>query len=466
VAIDTATRDRLTKLRGELRGTVITDDDAGYDDARRVWNGMIDRRPIAIVRAASTDDVAPAVRTAGELGIPLAIRGGGHNVAGNSTVDDGIVLDLGGLTAVRVDAAAGTATVEPGATLADVDRATQAHGLAVPIGVVSGTGIAGLTLGGGVGWQTRAHGLTADNLVAADVVTSDGRTVRASDDGDAELLWGLRGGGGNFGVVTSFTFRAYPHGPEVFAGNLIYRPDRWPDALRAFAAWTADLPDDVTAISTTVVPPPEFELGDDPVLIVGYASTSPDREAGAALVAPLRAAAPPDEEVTDPVAWVDWQSAADILFPKGVRAYWKNTSFEALDDDVIDVLIRRGREQTWRGTAFDIHHMEGAFGRVAEDATPFPNRTARYWLNVYGFWDDPADDASRIAFVKGVAADMAPFSSGGTYVNFLGQERGAVDEGQAALDVYGPTKLARLVALKRRLDPDNLFRLNHNIPPD
>ena len=465
MAIDTATRDQLDRLRADIRGIVTAEGEAGYDEARRVWNGMIDRRPVAVVRAASTDDVAPVIRTARDLGIPLAIRGGGHNVAGNGTVDGGLVLDLGGLTTVRVDPDAGTATVEPGATLADLDRATQAHGLAVATGVISGTGVAGLTLGGGVGWQTRARGLAADNLLAADVVTADGRIIRASDDDDAELLWGLRGGGGNFGVVTSFTFRTYPLGPEVFAGNLVYRPDRWPDALRAFAAWTEDLPDEITAISTTIVPPPEFELGDDPVLLLGYASTSPDRAAGAALVAPLRAAAPPDEEVNDPVSWVDWQSAADILFPKGVRAYWKNTSFDRLDADVIDVLVRRGREQTWRGTAFDIHHMEGAFGRVPEAATPFPNRSARYWLNVYGFWADASDDAARIAFVRGVVDDMEPFSSGGTYVNFLGLEPG---EGvrQAAIDVYGRTKLERLVALKRRLDPENVFRLNHNIPPD
>ncbi len=465
MAIDTAMRDTLTRLRAEIRGNVISEDEPGYDDARRVWNGMIDRRPVAVVRAASTDDVAPVIRAARDLRIPLAIRGGGHNVAGNGTVDAGLVLDLGGLTAVRVDPEAGTATSEPGATLADLDRATQAHGLAVPTGVISGTGVAGLTLGGGVGWQTRARGLAADNLIAADVVTADGRTVRASDDDDAELLWGLRGGGGNFGVVTSLTFRAFPLGPEVVAGNLIYRPDRWADALRAFAAWTQDLPDEITTISTTIVPPPEFELGDDPVLLLGYASTSPDRAATAAVVAPLRAVAPPDEEVNDPVSWVDWQSAADILFPKGVRAYWKNTSFDRLDADVIDVLIRRGRQQVWRGTAFDIHHMEGAFGRVAEAATPFPNRSARYWLNVYGFWADASDDATRIAFVRGLVADMEPFSSGGTYVNFLGLEPG---EGvrQAAIDVYGRTKLERLVALKRRLDPENVFRLNHNIPPD
>ena len=464
--LDQATSDVIAGLRGDVGGQVLTEEDPGYDEARRVWNAMIDRRPAVIVRATSIDDVAPTVRAARALGLPLALRGGGHNVAGNGTVDDGVVLDLGALTDVKVDPEARTATVEPGATLADVDQATQAHGLAVPLGVISGTGVAGLTLGGGVGWQTRAHGLTADNLIAADVVTADGRIVRASDDDDAELLWGLRGGGGNFGVVTSFIFRAFPLGPEVFAGNFVYGIDRWHDALRAFATWTSDLPDEMTSITTTLVPPESFELGDDPVMLVGFASTAPDRATGEAMVAPLRAAAPPDQEFSDPLSWVDWQTAADVLFPRGVRAYWKNTSFDRFDDDVIDVLVRRGREQTWLGTSFDIHHMGGAFARVAEDDTPFPNRSARYWLNVYGYWADVEDDAARTAFVRGLAADMAPFSSGGTYVNFLGNEGRSVDAREAALAVYGASKLERLVALKRRLDPDNVFRLNHNIPPD
>ncbi len=457
----------LERLRGEISGAVVTPDDASYDEARRVWNGMIDRRPSAIVRAGSAADISATIRAARELGSPLAIRGGGHNVAGNGTIDGTIILDLGGLTAVHVDVDSRTVTIEPGATLADVDRATTPHGLAVPIGVVSGTGMAGLTLGGGVGWQTRAYGLTADHLLAADVVTADGSMIRASETADAELLWGLRGGGGNFGVVASFTYQAFPLGPEVFAGTFIYRQDRWIEALRAFAAWTADLPDEITAITSTLVPPPEFDLGDDPVLLVGFASTNPDHAAGEALIAPLRMAAPPDIEVVEPTEWTAWQSQADLLFPKGVRAYWKNTSFDRLDDDVIDVIVRRGREQTWRGTSFDIHHMEGAYGRVPEGDTPFPNRSARYWLNVYGFWPDAADDDARIAFVRGFAADMAPFSSGGTYVNFLGHEGTGQDAARdAALAVYGPDKLARLTALKRRLDPDNMFRFNHNIPPD
>jgi FAD/FMN-containing dehydrogenase len=453
-------------LQPAIRGTISEPGDPGYDEARSVWNGMIDRRPMAVVRAAGVDDIVPTIRTARELGVPLAVRGGGHNVAGNGTVDGGIVLDLGGLTDVRVDPDRREVRVAPGATLGDLDRATEPHGLAVPAGVVSGTGVAGLTLGGGVGWLTRAHGLTADNLLAIELVTADGSTVRASASENAELFWGVRGGGGNFGVASAFTFRAHPLGPDLLAGTFIFEPDRWGPALRGLDAWTrAGVPDAMTVISTTLTPPPELELGDDPVLLLGFLWASDDRSAGEAVVDDLRRATGPDVELIEPTTWSAWQSQADGLFPNGVRAYWKNMSFDRLDDATIDIIVRRGREQTWSGTAFDIHQMGGAFGRVAEDATPFPGRGSRYWLNIYGFWPDAADDAARTAFVKGFAADMAPHASGAQYVNFLGVEGSAREARASALAVYGPAKMERLTALKRRYDPDNLFRLNHNIPP-
>lgn len=455
----------LAQLRDEIDGTVLEPTDDAYDDARRVWNGMIDRRPAAVVRASGVGDIAPTIRLARELGLPLAIRGGGHNVAGNGTVDDGIVLDLGGLTTVEVDPATREVRVAAGATLADVDRATEAYGLAVPIGVLSGTGVAGLTLGGGVGWLTRAYGLSVDNLLGADVVTASGEQVHASARENTELFWGLRGGGGNFGVVTSFTFRAHPLPPDVFAGTFLYGRERWADALRGLDGWSADAPDAMTAITTFIVPPPEFELGDDPMMFLGWVWASDDRTEGERVVERLRQAAPPDNELVEPTRWTAWQSQFDAVFPKGVRAYWKNTSFDRLDDATIEVIVRRAAEQTWQGTAFDIHHMEGAFGRVPLDATPFPNRSARFWLNIYGFWSDAADDAARTAFVRGFAADMEPYASGGQYVNFLGQEGDRQDPRAAALAVYGPDKLARLTALKRRYDPDNIFRLNHNVPP-
>lgn len=452
------------ELRRRVSGRVIAQADPDYDEARAVWNAMIDRRPAVLVRAAGVFDIAPTIAFAREHGVALAIRGGGHNVAGNGTVDGGIVLDLGELTDVRVDPVDRTVTAAAGATLRHIDEATKPHGLAVPIGVVSGTGIAGLTLGGGVGWLTRLHGLTADALVGAELVTADGEHITVNQTHHPELLWALKGGGGNFGVVTSFTFRAYPLGPQVYCGNFIYGVPKWRQAWQALAAWTSRLPDAMTTITTTVTPPPVLEMGEDPLLIVGFAWASADRTEGEELVRRLREAAPPDAEEVGDVDWLEWQSAFDVIVPKGVRAYWRNTSFDRLDDEVIEVLIRRGEEQTWVGTAFDVHHLGGAYSRVAEDAAPFPNRSAQFWINMYGFWSDPVDDEARVAFVRGFSADLEPFATGGHYVNFQGAEQ----EGHRVLDpraTFGPDKFARLVEAKRRYDPENIFRINHNIPP-
>jgi hypothetical protein len=454
----------LDDLRGRVSGTVTGPGDAGYDEARAIWNGMIDRRPSAVVRAARTDDVAPTIAYAQEHGLALAVRGGGHNVAGNGSVDDGIVLDLADLHAVSVDPATATVRVEAGATLAHVDAVTEPHGLVVPTGVVSSTGIAGLTLGGGVGWLTRAHGLAADNLISVELVTADGRRITADDSHDPDLFWALHGGGGNFGVVTAFTFRAHPHGPQLFAGNLVYAQNRWRQAWAALEEWTRDLPDAMQAITTTLTPPPVAEMGDEPLLFIGFVWASPDRATGEALVGRLRELAPPDQEDVGDMRWTEWQAVFDPLFPKGSRAYWRNASFDRLGEQVIDVLVGRGTEQVWSGTGFDVHHMGGAFGRVPEEATPFPNRAARFWLNIYGFWTDPADDDDRVAFVRGMSADMEQFATGGHYVNFQGLEP-AGHRGFDPRTVFGPAKCQRLVEVKRRYDHENVFRVNPNIPP-
>jgi FAD/FMN-containing dehydrogenase len=296
-------------------------------------------------------------------------------------------------------------------------------------------------------------------------VTADGTTVTASETENPELLWGLRGGGGNFGVATSFTFRARELPAEVFSGNLVYYgPEHWTIALQAWERWTRELPDEMTSILSVMVPPPCWELGSEPTLVIGFCWASGDRAEGQRLVDELQQAAPPDAAAVEPVPWTQWQSQADELFPKGVRAYWKNTSFDRLDDEVIALIVGRAAEQTWYGTAFDIHHLGGAYGRIPEDATPFPNRSARFWLNIYGFWNDAADDTERISFVRGFATDMRPFATGGQYINFMGAEPGQ-DQASLALTVYGPEKLERLIGLKLRYDPDNLFRLNHHIAP-
>ena len=328
---------------------------------------------------------------------------------------------MGRLRAVEVDPDARLVRVEAGATLGDIDRATEPHALAVPVGVVSGTGIAGLTLGGGVGWLTRRYGLTIDNLVSADVVLATGEPVRASDDEHPDLFWGLRGGGGNFGVVTSFTFRAHPLDPDVFAGTLIYERPRWAEALRSYVEWAADAPDEVTTLITFMVPPADWELGDRPLMFLGFAWAGADRAEGEAVIGRLRAACSPDVAVLDPTRWLAFQSAFDAAMPKGVRAYWRNASFDRFDGQMIDTLVEHCGAQRF-GTAADLHHMGGAFGRVAEDATAFPNCAATFWLNIYGFWPDPTDDAARIAWVKGFSDAMRPHAMAGQYVNFLGHE--------------------------------------------
>jgi FAD/FMN-containing dehydrogenase len=451
-------------LRAQFSGTLIVPDTDGYNEARTVWNGMIDRHPALIARAAHAADVPVAVRFAQRARLPLAVRAGGHNVAGNGTVDGGMVLDLSELREVSVEPVSATVRVAGGALLEDVDRATAPFGLAVPLGVVSGTGVAGLTLGGGVGWLTRAYGLSVDNLVSAEVVTAAGDVVWASHNENPDLFWALRGGGGNFGVVTAFTFQAHPIPPLVYAGNLFYGQSQWRRALQAYAGWVREVPDELTTIVTFIVPPPDWEIGDEPRMVIAFVWAGEESAPGEAAVDALRLAAPPELEVVAPVPWTEWQSASDEIFPRGSRAYWKNVAFDELDDDVVDVVLRRAAEQTWYGTGFDIHHLGGEFARVPEDATPFPNRAAGFWLNIYGFWTDAADDGARIAYVRGLAADMAPYAAGGQYVNFVGQERGS-DPLTLAREAYGPHKLQRLREVKHQFDPNNVFRFNHNIPP-
>ena len=454
----------LQELRGQLAGSVIEPQDPDYDEARAVWNGMIDLHPRAVVRAAAATDIDPVLDAAKRTGLPLAVRGGGHNIAGHGTADGGLVLDLGPLRSVDVDPEQRLVTVGPGATLKDVDEATVPHGLAVPLGVISATGVAGLTLGGGVGWLTRSNGLSLDNLVSADVVTATGEHLHASEQENPELFWGLRGGGGNFGVVYSFVFRARPLPAAVLGGNFFYRPEHWKSTLTAFDRWTQDLPEDMNPIVSFLVLPPDMGMGEDPWMIVGFNWVSEDHQPGLELIERLRDAAPPDAEEVGPTAWLEWQTAMDDLFPKGSRGYWKNVSFSRLDQEAVDVLVGFASEVTWAGTGIDIHHMQGAFGRVPEDATAFPNRSAKYWLNIYGFWHDPAEDKRLSDFARKAYTLMQPFAEHGQYVNFLGAELGH-DATEAARQAYGPETYERLLALKNRYDPGNLFRLNHNIVP-
>jgi FAD/FMN-containing dehydrogenase len=452
----------LRSLSASLHGLLFTAADPEYGEARSVWNAMIDRHPMLVVRAADVADVSLALAFAREHGLPLAIRSGGHNVAGFGTVEHGLVLDMRALNTVEVDPAQQRARAGGGALLGELDRATSAHGLAVPVGVVSKTGVAGLCLGGGFGWLTRPLGLTVDNLLAADLVTPEGELVHTDATTNPDLLWGLTGGGGNFGVVTEFTFKAHPLPDTLYAGNLIYRPKQWKHALRAVRDWSASLPDQMTVIVTVMVPPPEWELGNSSVLIVGFLWADPDHAAGAACIEEFLAAAPTKEQDISPVSWPDWQSVVDEMFPKGVRAYWKNTALDDLSDEAINVFTARARQLDWPGMGFDIHVMGGAMGRVRPEATAFEDRSSPFWLNIYGFWNGKDRDNHHVAFIRGFHREMQPFTHGGEYVNFSSSDEN-LPGGFDALGLYGAEKLARLTALKRRYDPHNRLRLNHNI---
>jgi FAD/FMN-containing dehydrogenase len=458
----------LREAEVQLDGSLVTPDDPFWDDARSVWNGLIDRQPVAVVRAGSPADVALSTAIAAEHGTPIAVRGGGHGVAGNGTADGGLVIDLGRMRAVQVDPADRAVRVQGGATLADLDRATIEHALVVPAGVVSGTGVGGLTLGGGMGWLTRAHGLTIDHLVGADIVTAEGRAVHASASEEPELFWGLRGGGGNFGVVTEFQFEGVSLPPEVFAGATFYVRERWADALAFFADWAQAIPDDLTTIITFMTPPDAWlppALQGQPMLVLSFCWAGADLDAGRlATAALLSADPPPDHVAVDATPWLALQSSADEGFPRGVHAYFKSTYFDRLDEGAIATLVEHAGRRRSRLAGTDIHQLGGRFATVPAEATAFGRRDAGFILNVWGIWTHAADDAREVAWVRDFWSAMQPHASGGHYVNFLGLEQGAELRTQTR-DSYAPETWDRLVALKRRWDPGNLFRFNHNIPP-
>ena len=465
-APDHGTARALQELRDRLAGALVEPGDVDYDRARRVWNGLIDARPRALVRAGDLADIDLALAAAQRTRLPLAVRGAGHGVAGHGTVEGGLVLDLGRLRGVVVDPANQLVSVEPGTTFAVLDRATARHGLAVPGALTGAVGVAGLTLCGGMGWLTRSNGLSLDNLDSADVVTAAGDHLHVSEEENAGLFWGLRGGGGNLGVVSSFTFRARRLPSTVLAGNLHYRRPRWAGALSAFAAWSRGLPDEMNPVLTFAIPPPAAGMGEEPVLTVGFSWVSEDHAAGLDVVDGLREDAPPDAEEMGPTPWLAWQGARDGLFPRGSHGHWRNLPFSRLDDEVVDVLVGLASGITCRGTGIDVHHLEGAFGRVPEEATAFPNRSARYWLTVHGVRHDPAEDEHLAAFVRTVRDTMQPFAEHGEYVGLMGPdaELGG-DPVEAARLAYGREKHQRLAALKDRYDPGNLFRHNLNVPP-
>ena len=449
-------------LRDAVRGEIVTPDDEGYAEARRIWNGAHDeRRPALVVRCTGAADVIAAVGFARSNGLTIAVRGGGHSVAGFSTADDAIVIDLSPMSDVRVDLAARRATVGGGAVWADVDHETQAHGLATTGGLVSTTGVAGFTLGGGIGWTMRKFGLACDNLTAADVVTADGRLMHASETENPELFWGLRGGGGNFGIVTQFEFALHRLGPIVYAGPIFYPADAARDLLRVFREWAGDAPDEITAvINLTTAPPlpviPEEWHGKKVAALIAT-STGPVDD-GESLVRALRDVAQPVADLLGPMPYQMIQTLIDPLWPKGIHAYFKATNLARLDDGLIDRLCELHLAAPGPQCEIHVHQMGGAVGRVADDATAFAERSMPFVLNAVTGWHDPDAGTAHTEWAQKVVAAASDASTGRAYVNFLGDT-------DAARTSYGDETYARLVGLKNGYDATNVFRLNQNIEP-
>jgi FAD/FMN-containing dehydrogenase len=453
----------MAEFEQGLSGRLIRPGDDGYDAARAIWNGAHDRRPALIVRCGGVADVMRAVGFARSENLDVAVRGGGHSIPGFSTNDGGIVIDLSAMRSVRVDPERRTAVAQGGCTWADLDHETQAFGLAVTGGLVSSTGIAGFTLGGGIGWLMRKYGLAADNLIGADVVTADGCLVHASESENPELLWGLRGGGGNFGIVTSLEFRVHPVGPTVLAGPIFYAGERAAEILEFYRDWVKTLPDEVTTlVNLTTAPPAPFlpeESHGKPIVAV-IAVYSGDPEEGRALVQPLKDLGDPIADLIGPMPYTMMQSLLDGLWERGAYNYFRSSYLDRLDDAAIEATLDRYAAKPSPNSEIHFHHFGGAVARVGEDDTAFGGRSAQYVLNVIARQPGAEGFDGNVAWARSTTEALAPVSSQGAYTNFMG------DADDARLRAsYGPAKYDRLVALKRRYDPTNLFRLNQNITP-
>jgi FAD/FMN-containing dehydrogenase len=453
---------KLAELSTTFRGELLREGDEGYEEARQIWNGMIDRRPGVIARCTGAADVMQAVNYAREQNLLVAVRGGGHNIAGNAVCDGGIMIDLSPMKSVRVDPEARRAWVQPGATLGDVDHETQAFGLATPLGINSITGVAGLTLGGGLGWLTRKYGLTIDNLVSAEVATADGQLVRASADQNPDLFWGIRGGGGNFGIVTSFEFQLYPVGPEVLSGLIVYPFDQAKEVLTRYRDFAATMPDDLNVWMVMRQAPPLPFLPEEVhgkeilALAVFYAG---DPAEGEKLVEPLRSFGTPYGEHVGAQPYAAWQQAFDPLLGPGARNYWKSHNFAELSDGFLDAVIEYVGKLPSPQCEIFIGALGGQANRIAPDATAYAHRDAEFVMNVHGRWEREADDERCIAWAREFFTKSAPYATGGVYVNFMTEE-----ERDRVGAAYGPN-YDRLVELKTKFDPTNLFRMNQNILP-
>jgi FAD/FMN-containing dehydrogenase len=452
----------VAALRGKLRGAVALPGEDGYEAARSIWNAMIDRHPGFVVRCLGAADVINAVKLARDERLLLAVRSGGHNIGGSAVCDGGLLIDLSLMKSVRVDPASRRARVEPGATLADFDKEAQAFALATPLGINSTTGVAGLTLGGGFGWTTRKFGLTIDNLISADVVTADAKLMRASEKENPDLFWALRGGGGNFGVVTSFEFKLHPLGPEVLSGLIVHPLEKAGELLPKFCRIAKEAPDELTIWAVMRKAPPlpflPSEWHGKEVLIFA-ACYSGDLKEGEKAVKALRALGTPIADVISPHPFTGWQAAFDPLLTPGARNYWKSHDFNDLPDAAIKAIVGAVHALPSPECEVFIAHVGGAMARVAADATAWPNRDAHFIMNAHSRWRDQAQDRACVAWARQLFEATQPFASGSVYVNFMPE-----DEKDRIADAYG-ANYRRLAEIKRRYDPDNLLRINQNIRP-
>ena len=443
----------LTDFRQKHRGDVLTPRDPRYDEARRVWNAMIDRRPALIARPRGAADVIESLQFAKNLNLPLAIRGGGHNIAGRCVCDDGLVIDFADMKGIRVDPAAKTARAEPGLRWTEFDRETQAFGLATTGGTIGDTGIAGLTLGGGFGWLEGKFGMTVDNLLGADVVLADGRLVHASPSQNDDLFWALRGGGGNFGVVTSFEYRLHEVGPAIVGGLVAHPFPRAKEALTFFADFLRGAPDELVAAAVLMTAPDGHKA-------CGIAAAYPgDVAQGERIVAPIKQFGPPVLDVIGPMPYLAQQSLIEAAMPPHVLNYWKAEFLRDASDDVIEVAVDAFSRVPSPMSSILFFPIRGAASRVAPDATAFPHR-AGYHVGIYSLWTDPAQNDANIAWVRETWSRIQPFAAGGVYVNELGEDDGA-DRVRMA---YGPN-YERLQQIKAKYDPANLFCQTANIAP-
>jgi FAD/FMN-containing dehydrogenase len=449
-------------LDDRLRGSLLREEDPGYDEARAVWNAMIDRRPALIARCTGTADVMAAVNFARERDLRLSVHGGGHNVAGDAVCDGGLMIDLSPMNDVRVDPAAQTTRVGGGATWGAVDHETQAFGLATTGGIVSTTGVAGLTLGGGLGYLARKHGLAHDNLRSMDVVTADGERVRASEDENPDLFWGMRGGGGNLGIATSFEFDLHEVGPEILNVRLLYPYEAVPDMLRFYRDFMADAPNEVQLYAALLKGSPEYGVPEPlhgKTLFAFRGLYAGDISEGKDVFEPLREFGDPLADLTEPIPYTVHQKQADDLYRAGHRNYWKANVYTDLSDELIEAVVEYIDPIPSPYTTAFFEWMEGTIAEPRPDATAFPHRDKAFSFTVAPKWTDPARDDEMIEWARSFHRALEPYAADGAYVNYLDQ-----DETDRVSAAYGD-RYERLRALKEEWDPDNLFRMNQNVEP-